>query len=110
MADNLWALLDHLGVKRSNIVGFSLGGAIGLEMSLQRPAAVPRLALINSLSSYVVTDVNKWLEARVPLALISLFGMQWAGRKFAGRLFPHPWQGWMRERAVPSLLQPNMTT
>jgi pimeloyl-ACP methyl ester carboxylesterase len=69
-------------------------------MSLQRPAAVPRLALINSLSSYEVTDVNKWLEARVPLALISLFGMQWAGRKFAGRLFPHPWQESMRERAA----------
>jgi len=100
LADNLWALLDHLGVTRSNIVGFSLGGAVGLEMSLQRPAAVPRLALINSLSSYEVTDVNKWLEARVPLALISVFGMQWAGRKFAGRLFPHPWQGWMRERAA----------
>ena len=100
MAENLWALLDHLDVSCTNIVGFSLGGAVGLEMSLQRPAAVPRLALINSLSSYEVTDMNKWLEARVPLALISLFGMQWAGRQFAGRLFPHPWQESMRARAA----------
>ncbi len=100
MAATLWTLLDHLNVLRPNIVGFSLGGAVGLEMSLQRPDAVPRLALINSLSSYEVTDMNKWLEARVPSALIAVFGMQWAGRKFAERLFPHPWQDSMRERAA----------
>jgi pimeloyl-ACP methyl ester carboxylesterase len=100
MASCLWALLDHLDIARPNIVGFSLGGAVGLEMSLQRPESVPRLALINSLSSYEVTDVNKWLEARLPSVLIGLFGMQWAGRKFAARLFPHPWQDAMRDRAA----------
>src|ERR1700684_3142812 len=27
-AATLWALLDHLGVERTNIIGFSLGGAV----------------------------------------------------------------------------------
>ena len=37
-AASLWALLDHLREARVNIVGFSLGGAVGLEMALQRRA------------------------------------------------------------------------
>ena len=31
-ADVLWALLDHLQVFRANIAGFSLGGAVAVEM------------------------------------------------------------------------------
>src|ERR1700730_15918806 len=29
----LWRLLDHLNIERVNIVGFSLGGAVALEMA-----------------------------------------------------------------------------
>src|SRR5580658_9018113 len=33
-ASSLWALLDQLEVSQPNIVGFSLGGAVALEMAL----------------------------------------------------------------------------
>ncbi len=99
-AGSLWALLDHLEVEQANIAGFSLGGAVALEMALQRPDSVPRLALINSLASYRVDHWRKWLEARVSSAMVSLLGMQLAGRLFAARLFPHPWQQAIRERAA----------
>src|SRR5208282_1629730 len=46
-ATALWSLLDHLRVPRANIIVFSLGGAVALEMAAQRPARVPRLGLIN---------------------------------------------------------------
>jgi pimeloyl-ACP methyl ester carboxylesterase len=98
-AKSLWALLDHLEIAAPNIVGFSLGGAVGLEMALQRPTSVPRLALINSLASYVLDDRYKWFEARFPAALVKLCGMRIAARVAAARLFPEPWQGPMRERA-----------
>jgi len=97
-ADCLWDLLDHLGVERINIVGFSLGGAVGLEMALRRPQAVPRLALINSLASYVLDDWHKWFEARMPAALIGMLGMRAAAHLAAVRLFPEPWQKPMRAR------------
>ena len=96
----LWALLDHLEVKRPNIIGFSLGGAVALEMALQRPESVPRLALINSLASYHIDHWRKWLEARVPRMLITLLGMKRVAKMFAARLFPHPWQKSMRDRAA----------
>jgi pimeloyl-ACP methyl ester carboxylesterase len=99
-ADDLWLLLDRLGEARVNIVGYSLGGAVALEMALQRPQAVPRLALINSLATYHIDHWRKWYEARVPAALVHLLGMRNMARLLAGRSFPEPWQQHMRARAV----------
>ena len=99
-ANALWALLDRLGMARVNIVGFSLGGAVALEMALQRPAAVPRLVLINSLATYRINHWRKWLEARVPVALVRLLGMQRLARLTASRVFPEPWQQRLHARAV----------
>ena len=96
----LWALVDELNLPQVSIAGFSLGGAVALEMALQRPAAVPRLALINSLASYRIDHWTKWLEARVPAVLVSLLGMGITGRLCAARMFPHPWQRLVRERAA----------
>jgi len=99
-AASLWLLLDHLEIPKTSIMGFSLGGAVALEMALQRPDAVPRLALINSLSSYKVDTWSKWLEARLPNGLASIFGMRLTGWLCAARMFPHPWQQPLRARAA----------
>ena len=96
----LWALLDHLQVPRVKIAGFSLGGAVALEMALQRPQSVDRLALINTLLSYRIDHWRKWLEARVPAVVVRLVGMRCAAKLAATRLFPMPWQRVLRERAV----------
>ena len=98
-ASALWSLLEQLEVPRINIVGFSMGGAVALEMALERPALVPRLALINSLATYR-DDWRKWMHARACTALIRLFGMRSAARVFAAGLFPEPWQQTFRERAA----------
>ncbi len=87
-ADTLWSLLDELDVPHSNLVGFSLGGAVAMEMALQRPAAVPRLALINSLASYRIDHWRKWFEARIPAVLVQTLGMRRVARMVAARLFP----------------------
>lgn len=73
-ATALWSLLDHLDVPRSNIIGFSLGGAVALEMAAQRPANVPRLGLINAhlgmglaLARWAIIDRLDRLSSRVLL-------------------------------------------
>jgi pimeloyl-ACP methyl ester carboxylesterase len=95
----LWALLDALAVKRANIVGFSLGGAVALEMALQRPASVPRLGLINSLATYRVDHWTKWCKARIDATLVRILGMRRTAGLIAGRLFPDAQQQPMRARA-----------
>jgi 3-oxoadipate enol-lactonase len=99
-ARSLWALCDHLGAGTVNIVGFSLGGAVSLEMALQRPSSVRRLGLINSLATYRLDHWSKWLEAVLSLVLIPLLGMRRAARLAAKRLFPMPWQRVLRDRAA----------
>ena len=102
-AEALWALLDQLGLPAANLVGFSLGGAVALEMALQRPHCVPRLVLINSLATYHVDHWRKWLEARVPVALVRLLGMRRTARLTAARVFPEPWQQRLRDRTISVL-------
>jgi pimeloyl-ACP methyl ester carboxylesterase len=45
LADDVAALLDHLGVERADVFGFSLGGLVGIELGLRHPARVDRLVL-----------------------------------------------------------------
>jgi pimeloyl-ACP methyl ester carboxylesterase len=99
-ATALWSLLDHLGIPRINIIGFSMGGAVALEMAARRPSQVPRLGLINSLASYRPDDWHKWLEVHVTEMLVRLLGMRRAAWLLALRLFPEPWQGAMRRHAA----------
>ncbi|HLZ99601.1 MAG TPA: alpha/beta hydrolase [Steroidobacteraceae bacterium] len=96
----LWSFIDGLGIPRINIAGFSMGGAIALEMALQHPDRVSRLILINSLASYRLDHWRKWRERLVPALLIPLIGRRNTAALTARRLFPHPWQGALRARAV----------
>jgi len=99
-ASAVWSLLDNLSVPRTNIIGFSLGGAVALEMAAQRPMSVPRLGLINSLATYRTNNLRKWLEAYVSATLVRLLGMRRAAWLLAVRLFPEPWQRSIRAHAA----------
>jgi pimeloyl-ACP methyl ester carboxylesterase len=48
MGDDIAALLDHLNIPRGDIVGLSLGAAVGLRTAIQHPEKVRRLVVISS--------------------------------------------------------------
>lgn len=99
-ANDLWALLDALGVESANILGFSLGGAVAQEMALLRPACVRRLVLCNALANYRTDTLRKWLEARVQVAMVRALGLRRTAMLIANRLFPHEDQAPKRQRVV----------
>jgi pimeloyl-ACP methyl ester carboxylesterase len=43
MADDVAALIDHLGLDRPDVVGYSLGGGVALRVAIQHPQKVGRL-------------------------------------------------------------------
>jgi pimeloyl-ACP methyl ester carboxylesterase len=43
MADDIAALIDHLGLERPDLVGYSLGGGVALQTAAKYPAKVRRL-------------------------------------------------------------------
>src|SRR5437879_6491396 len=49
MADDIAALIRSLGLERAGIMGFSLGGAVGLRTAIQHPEIVERLVLVSTV-------------------------------------------------------------
>ena len=43
MADDIAALIDHLGLDKTDLVGYSLGGGVALQTAVKYPAKVRRL-------------------------------------------------------------------
>jgi len=48
MADDIAALIRHLGLERADIFGYSLGGAVGLQTAIRHPEMVRKLALAST--------------------------------------------------------------
>ena len=48
LGDDIAALLDHLNVPKADVVGLSLGAAVGLRTAIQHPEKVRRLVVISS--------------------------------------------------------------
>jgi pimeloyl-ACP methyl ester carboxylesterase len=48
MADDVAALIKHLGVVRPDIVGYSLGGGVALQTAIRHPEVVGKLVVIST--------------------------------------------------------------
>jgi pimeloyl-ACP methyl ester carboxylesterase len=53
MADDIAALIDHLGLEEADVVGYSLGGGVALQTAVRHPAKVRRLV---AASANIRTD------------------------------------------------------
>jgi pimeloyl-ACP methyl ester carboxylesterase len=47
LADDVAALIAHLGLDRPDLAGYSLGGVVALRLAIQHPRAVRRLILVS---------------------------------------------------------------
>jgi pimeloyl-ACP methyl ester carboxylesterase len=48
MADDIAGLIHHLGLEKSDVLGFSLGGAVALQTAIRHPERVNKLVLIST--------------------------------------------------------------
>jgi pimeloyl-ACP methyl ester carboxylesterase len=48
LADDVAALLDHLGIDRADILGYSLGGTVAVQVAVRHPAKVRKMVVVSS--------------------------------------------------------------
>jgi pimeloyl-ACP methyl ester carboxylesterase len=48
MADDIAGLIEHLGLEKADLLGYSLGGAVALQTAIRHPERVNKLVLIST--------------------------------------------------------------
>lgn len=48
MADDIAGLIEHLGLEKANLLGYSLGGAVALQTAIRHPERINKLVLIST--------------------------------------------------------------
>ena len=89
-AQDLAALLDHLGVESAHVVGLSLGGGVAFQIGLDRPALTRSLTIVNSGPHAITNPLAAALLVGSRLLIIRWLGLPKLGEKVAKRLFPKP--------------------
>jgi len=87
MADDMRTLLEYLGIDNTSIVGWSDGGIIGLDLSMNHPDLVGKLVVIGSNYNYdgPTAEAKELTRTATPLS-DELSDM----REFYESISPHP--------------------
>ncbi|MBI2382870.1 MAG: alpha/beta fold hydrolase [Gammaproteobacteria bacterium] len=77
-----------------------MGGAVAMQMALDRPGRVPRLVLSNTLPSFQPDTLAKRWLMWTRLLLMNASGPRRLSTRVALKLFPKPSQAELRERVA----------
>jgi 3-oxoadipate enol-lactonase len=99
-AADIWALVEHLQLGRPSVLGYSMGGAVAMQMALDQPGRIPRMVLSNTLPSFRTDTPAKRLLLWTRLFLMSVLGPQRLSKVITRKLFPHPDQARLREKVA----------
>jgi pimeloyl-ACP methyl ester carboxylesterase len=99
-AADTWQVLDELKIRRFNLLGYSMGGAVALQMALEAPARIERLVLSNTLSSFRTDTLGKRILLWTRLFMMGFLGPRRLAEVMTKRVFPRPEQADLRERVA----------
>ena len=69
-ADDVYGLIEYLGLTKCCLVGHSMGGFIALQLALDHPSLITSLVLVNTSSGRL--DIPGYAEMRAKLDEIAL--------------------------------------
>ncbi len=99
MARDVGDLLDALQAGPAHVVGLSLGGAVALQLAVDRPDQVRSLAAVNTFAR-LRTGLKGLPRVLGRIALVLIGDMKRVGQLVAAGIFPRPEQQALREIAA----------
>jgi pimeloyl-ACP methyl ester carboxylesterase len=96
LADDVVALLEHLGATPAHLVGWSMGGMVALQLAVQAPQLVRSLVVINSGPDWTPKSSLQRVALSLRGVVTALVGPRAMARVLAPRLFPGPAQAAVR--------------
>ena len=71
MADDTAALLRHLGIEKADVLGYSMGGGVALQLAIRHPDLVRRLVVASA--SYTSDGMQPELHGMIPSITPEMF-------------------------------------
>ena len=110
MTADVACLLDELGVKRTHIVGLSMGGCVAQQLALDNPARVRSLTLVNTFARFDPGAPDNAIPLVARMGVLGLLGLPAQARFVAARMFPKPEQAQLRALAVERIASNDLAT
>ena len=110
MTADVACLLDELGVKRTHIVGLSMGGCVAQQLALDDPARVRSLTLVNTFARFDSGAPGNALPLALRMGVLGVLGLPAQARFVAARMFPKPEQAQLRILAAERIASNDLAT
>lgn len=97
-AADVFALLEQLGIDTFRLMGYSMGGAVALQMAVSQPQRIAQLVISNSVPSFRPTSRIHWYMLAYRFAIMALLGPRVLARRSTANMFPKPEHAELRRR------------
>jgi pimeloyl-ACP methyl ester carboxylesterase len=97
-AEDVRALIEHLGLDRVHLVGISMGGMIGFQLGVDRPELLKSLCIVNSGPEVKAKSPRDYLEIAKRWSLSRLLSLETIAKGLGRLLFPKPEQAELRRK------------
>jgi len=103
-------LLDELGVKRTHVVGLSMGGCVAQQLALDDPARIRSLTLVNTFARFDMGAPGNAIPLVARMGILGVLGLPAQARFVAARMFPKPEQAQLRTLAAERIASNDTAT
>lgn len=97
-AEDVVALIDHLGLDSVHLVGISMGGMIGFQLAVDHPALLKSLTIVNSGPEVKPRSPRDYVEIARRWSLSRLLSLNTIAKALGKLLFPRPEQVELRRK------------
>ena len=97
-AEDVAALIEHLGLIDVHLVGISMGGMIGFQLGVDHPELLRSLTIVNSGPEVKPRSPKDYLEIAKRWTLSRLLSLDSIAKALGRLLFPLPEQGDLRSK------------